>query len=76
MSKKLKKISPGELIKNWTSLSDNYLHFVTRDRKVILALIQEFREKIFFVKTTKGHRLKLHLHDIEEVWQELKVSGK
>lgn len=75
MAKRLKKFTVGELIKNWKSLPDTYLHFVLTDKKVRLVTILHFDEKIFTVKTTKGHILKLHLQDISEVWQELNVSS-
>ena len=76
MAKKLKKLSVGELVKNWKSLNENYLSFILENKKVHVAKIESFRNKIFFIKNTKGHSLKLHLQDISEVWQEIKAPGK
>jgi hypothetical protein len=76
MSKKLKRTDVGLFIKHLQENRDTFFQFITKDKKVHFAKPEEFRDKIFLLKTARGHSLKLPLQDITEIWQEEKANDQ
>ncbi|MFZ9044936.1 MAG: hypothetical protein ACO2ZZ_03655 [Cyclobacteriaceae bacterium] len=70
MAKKLIKLSPGRLIKDFKIWNSHYLHFVLKDRSVRLLKPTKLEGKKIHTKTTKHHSIIINLSTIEEIWTE------
>lgn len=74
MSKKLVKLTSVQLLKNWKELKQEYLTFILGNKTSHLAKIENFEKKKFYLKNSRGYRIELPLQEIQEVWQEVKVT--
>lgn len=72
MAKKLRRLKPATIIKSIEQFQSDFLHFIKQNNSVYHATPLSFGNKIFLIKDSQGHRIKLPLQDIKEVWQEYK----
>ena len=75
MAKKLHKLKPGELIKNFDRWKGQYLQFVMKDRVVRLLRPVSWESKKITTWDTKQQRIVLNLPSIEEIWRETEITN-
>ena len=68
MARRQKRIDPKSLLSPGDQYRNQFLTFVTRDKKSILAQIEKVEGNVFKLRNTMRHKINLDLRDVHEIW--------